>query len=401
MNKKLLTLITLPLLMNGVSAHAFTPVLTDIPQIGQMIALKAQNLKAEANAYMQYLNTYRKNLAHGLAQLERVTDVNELKNMYMSEFNQAKNKYSKASGYLSSDSVNQLKSVVGDSLGSKLTNMDLTGINADYLKTLGSQELKNLTDEQLKKILGGSVFGSLSTNEIQKIRQNPERALSLLNSASSEQRASNNGLSGLGITSDRLATPSATTSLGPDGNRSDTFGGTGNGSTAQADASLEAAQSTRAALEENAQLPKDPEKLHKITSGQVAQISVLQEETQKELATRGLSKAWIRQAVITNRWPKQEQTALEMYNRETTDIRKMMHVVSHFVLLSVEAQNYASTVYAADLSAYASQMNNTKNYAALPSSTEASSATSAVQNGTTTPSQENNQETVASTTGTN
>lgn len=382
MNKKLLTVIMIPLLLSSVSAHAFTPVLTDMPQIAQMVSLKAQNLMAQANAYAQYLNTYRKNILHGLAQLERITDINELKNMFTSEFNAIKNRYSKASAFLSSDGVNQLKSVLGDSLGSKLVNMDLTGINTDYLKTLGSQELRNLTDAQLKKILGDSVFSNLSTNEIQSIRQNPERALSLLSSASSEQQASANGLGGLGITGDKLATPSANnTSLGPDSNRSDTFGGTGNGSTAQADASLEAAQATRTALEENTQLPKDPTELRQITSGQVAQISLLQEETQKELATRGLSIAWIRQAVVTNRWPKQEQTALEMYNRETTDIRKMMHVVSHMALLSVEAQNYASTVYAADLSVYASQMNNTKNYVALPSSEEAASATSAVQNG--------------------
>ncbi|MBR4926744.1 MAG: hypothetical protein IKY98_00295 [Alphaproteobacteria bacterium] len=382
MNKKLLTGIMIPLLFGSVSAHAFTPVLTDMPQIGQMVALKAQNLIAQANAYTQYLNTYRKNILHGLAQLERVTDINELKNMFMSEFNAVKNQYSRASGFLSSDSVNQLKSVMGDSLGSKLTSMDLTSIDTDYLKTLGSQELKNLTDAQLKKILGDSVFNNLSTSEIQSIRQNPERALSLLGSAATEQRASANGLSGLGITSDKLATPSANnTSLGPDSNRSDTFGGTGNGSTAQSDTSLEAAQTTRTALEENTQLPKDPKELRSITSGRVAQISMLQEETQKELASRGLSKAWIRQAVITNRWPKQEEAVLEMYNRETTDIRKMMHVVSHMLLLSVESQNYASAVYAADLSTYASRMNNTKNYVALPSSEEASSATSTTQNG--------------------
>jgi hypothetical protein len=66
---------------------------------------------------------------------------------------------------------------------------------------------------------------------------------------------------------------------------------------------------------------------------------------------------WIRQEVTKQKLPKQEEAIVKLFNEKASDERGVIQLVSALSIMTAEAQNYASTVYAVDLTAYASQAN--------------------------------------------
>ncbi|MBO7258078.1 MAG: hypothetical protein J6V11_03970, partial [Alphaproteobacteria bacterium] len=184
----------------------------------------------------------------------------------------------------------------------------------------------------------------------------------LTNAKQTQQRAASKpskGLEGLGIKgSTRMNTTSVqTTSMGPDGNRSDAFNGTGNASTAQFAEAQEVFTEMRTRIEEKMQLPKTQEEALKMTTAQLEEIRLLQTEAEKELGIQGLAMAWIRQEVTKQRLPKQEEAITKLFNEKATDERGTIQLVSALSVMTAEAQNYASTVYAVDLTAFGTQVN--------------------------------------------
>ncbi|MGN1063172.1 MAG: hypothetical protein ACI4QM_02485 [Alphaproteobacteria bacterium] len=366
MNKKLLTFLLIPALMVSVSGHAV--VISDPLQYPQAVLQYGQSALSTAQTYLKAAQAYKTLIANGYAGFMKLTDLDQLETMLVTKIKAMVNQNIRNS---LSDS---LKQTLGSDITNKLTVDDISGINADFLKQLGEKKLTNLTQEELKNLLGNDLYGKLSSSQLNNLKNNPQSALSLAQGLLETKQGATKGLEGLGIKGNSLAGQIKNSGVGPDSNRSDAFMGTGNGSSAQAQQAMDAFQKTRENIRTYAQLPETQEGLNEVTSDQYASIRLLQSESIKELSTRGLSKAWIRQAVVTQRLPEQEKAAKKMFDEQAKSMRSVIKVVSYISLMSVEAENFAGSVFSADL-ATKSSMENASGSLTNPAPTKAEAAT--------------------------
>ena len=243
---------------------------------------------------------------------------------------------------------------------------DVMNLDADKLKKMGLDKLEGLGEDQLRKLLGEQLSGKLSASQIKEIANDPKKAIGLLSGLTKAKQTQqgaaskpSKGLEGLGIkgSTGMNTTSVQTTSMGPDGNRSDAFNGTGNASTAQFAEAQKVFTEMRTRIEEKMQLPKTQEEALKMTTAQLEEIRLLQTEAEKELGIQGLAMSWIRQEVTKQRLPKQEEAITKLFNEKATDERGTIQLVSALSIMTAEAQNYASTVYAVDLTAFGTQVN--------------------------------------------
>ena len=369
MMKKILYM-ALPLMAIHTSAQAITPVFADIQQNVQQALIEGQNAVAVAQTQLTEIQTVKTTALNGYAGVKNaVSNLEQLPQMYLSSFE------SKANGLLNGT----MQSVLGKDVVGDWSARDLMGLDLEKIKRMSQQELGNLTQEQLRALLGEQLSSKLSVTQMQNIAQDPKKALSLLDGLSRAKQVQQGaqykptkGLEGLGMKgSTGINTTSVqTTSMGPDGNRSDAFNGTGNASTAQFAESQEVFTEMRTRIEEKLQLPKTQEDMLNLTSAQAAEIALLQTEAQKDLGIQGLAMAWIRQEVTKQRLPKQEEAITKLFNEKATDERGTIQVVSALSIMTAEAQNYASTVYAVDLTANGTQVNKYLAYILIRNSTQ-------------------------------
>ena len=365
MMKKILYM-ALPLMAIHTSAQAITPVFADIQQNVQQALIEGQNAVAVAQTQLTEIQTVKTTALNGYAGVKNaVSNLEQLPQMYLSSFE------SKANGLLNGT----MQSVLGKDVVGDWSARDLMGLDLEKIKRMSQQELGNLTQEQLRALLGEQLSSKLSVTQMQNIAQDPKKALSLLDGLSRAKQVQQGaqykptkGLEGLGMKgSTGINTTSVqTTSMGPDGNRSDAFNGTGNASTAQFAESQEVFTEMRTRIEEKLQLPKTQEDMLNLTSAQAAEIALLQTEAQKDLGIQGLAMAWIRQEVTKQRLPKQEEAITKLFNEKATDERGTIQVVSALSIMTAEAQNYASTVYAVDLTANGTQVNKRTGSSSTP-----------------------------------
>ena len=382
MMKKILYM-ALPLMIVHTSAQALTPVFSDTPQNVQQALIEGQNAVAVAQTGLNEIQTVKTKILNGAAGVKNaVADLQQLPQVYLTSFE------NKANSLVNSTMQSVLgKDIVGDWSAQdlmdfdldKLKNMglntdiiggwsanDVMNLDADKLKNMGLNELEGLGEDQLRKLLGDQLSGKLSASQIKDVANDPKKAIGLLSGLTKAKQTQqgaaskpSKGLEGLGIKgSTRMNTTSVqTTSMGPDGNRSDAFNGTGNASTAQFAEAQEVFTEMRTRIEEKMQLPKTQEEALKMTTAQLEEIRLLQTEAEKELGIQGLAMAWIRQEVTKQRLPKQEEAITKLFNEKATDERGTIQLVSALSVMTAEAQNYASTVYAVDLTAFGTQVN--------------------------------------------
>ena len=367
MMKKILYM-ALPLMVIHTSVQAFTPVFEDIQQNVQQALIEGQNAVAVAQTGMAEAQTLKTKVLTGIAGVkDTVSDLKQLPNVFLTSLKD------RANGLVE----DTMRSALGKNIVGDWSARDLMGLDVEKIKSMGMDQLENLTEAQLRGLLGEQLSSKLSANQIKAIANDPKKAANLLSGLSRAKQTSQSvaskpstGLEGLGMkgTTGMNTTSVQTTSLGPDGNRSDTFGGTGNASMAQFVASQEVFTEMRNRIEEKMQYPKTTEDALKMTIAQNAEIELLQKETQKELGVQGLAMSWIRQEVTKQRLPKQEEAITKLFNEKATDERGTIQLVSALSVMTAEAQNYGSTVYAVDLTAYATQANRRTNSATLSQS---------------------------------
>lgn len=382
MMKKILYM-ALPLMAVHTSAWALTPVFADIQQNVQQALVEGQNAVAVAQTGLNEIQTLKTTALNGVAGVKNaVADLQQLPQVYLTSFK------NKANSLVNSTMQSVLGTdIVGDWSAQDLIDFDLDklkdmGLNtdiiggwsandvmnldADKLKSMGLNELEGLGEDQLRKLLGDQLSGKLSASQIKEIANDPKKAIGLLSglmkAKQTQQGAASKpskGLEGLGMkgSTGMNTTSVQTTSMGPDGNRSDAFNGTGNASTAQFAEAQEVFTEMRTRIEEKMQLPKTQEEALKMTTAQLEEISLLQIEAEKELGVQGLAMSWIRQEVTKQRLPKQEEAITKLFNEKATDERGTIQLVSALSIMTAEAQNYASTVYAVDLTAFGTQVN--------------------------------------------
>ena len=377
----------LPLLAIHTSAQAITPVFADIQQNVQQALIEGQNAVSVAQTGLAEVQTLKTNALNGYAGVKNaVADLKQLPQVYLTSFE------NKAIDLVQG----AVKSALGTTVVGDWSVQDLMELDVDKIKNMGLDELEDMTDEQLRALLG-DVFGNkLSVDQIQSIANDPKRAMDLLNGVTRAKQVQqgaaskpSRGLEGLGMKgSTGINTTSVqTTSTGPDGNRSDAFNGTGNASTAQFAESQKVFTEMRERIEEKMQYPKTREEAMKMTMEQRSEIDLLQVEAQKELGIQGLAMSWIRQEVTKQRLPKQEEAITKLFNEKATDERGTIQLVSALSIMTAEAQNYGSTVYAVDLTAYGTQANRRTGNATLSqadlgdTSTSSSSNTSETEGG--------------------
>lgn len=382
MMKKILYM-ALPLMIVHTSAQALTPVFSDTPQNVQQALIEGQNAVAVAQTGLNEIQTVKTKILNGAAGVKNaVADLQQLPQVYLTSFE------NKANSLVNSTMQSVLgKDIVGDWSAQdlmdfdldKLKNMglntdiiggwsanDVMNLDADKLKNMGLNELEGLGEDQLRKLLGDQLSGKLSASQIKDVANDPKKAIGLLSGLTKAKQTQqgaaskpSKGLEGLGIkgSTGMNTTSVQTTSMGPDGNRSDAFNGTGNASTAQFAEAQEVFTEMRTRIEEKMQLPKTQEEALKMTTAQLEEIRLLQTEAEKELGIQGLAMAWIRQEVTKQRLPKQEEAITKLFNEKATDERGTIQLVSALSVMTAEAQNYASTVYAVDLTAFGTQVN--------------------------------------------
>ena len=357
MMKKILYM-ALPLMAVHTSALALTPVFADIEQNIQQALIEGQNAVAVAQTELNKIQTLKTTALNGYAGVKNtVADLKNLPQMYLSSFED------KAKGLVSSS----IQSALGTSIVGDWSAQDLMDLDMDKIKQLGEDILLTLSVDLLKSLLGDQLSGKLTDAQIQEFANDPQKAKNMLEGLANAKQVQqggrqdppSKGLEGLGLkgSSPMNTTSVQTTSLGPDGNRSDAFNGTGNASTAQFAEAQKVFTEMRTRIEEKMQFPKTKDEMVKMTSAQIKEVNVLQTEAQKELAIQGLAMAWIRQEVTKKRQPKQEEAITKLFNEKATDERGTIQVVSALSIMTAEAQNYASTVYAVDLTAFGTQAN--------------------------------------------
>lgn len=366
MKKQLLTYVALPLMFIGTMAHAVPNNLFDAGETAQSAVIDALNERASNLTGLHVNKTYETLILNGAAGIKEVTDLNQLNQLFLGgvNFDGLTSSVSGSTHSLTSGANSLMNTdILGDISANDAMNFDI-----DAYLFMKENQLKNLTTEQLKNLLGKGISGKLSDEQIKSLTKNPEQLTGVLDSvanAHKQQRQIANGLTGMGIKKDgtggsvssNKSGVGTTSVLGPDGNRSDAFQGTGNGSMAQFAEAQQQFEDMRGKIEANAQLPQTQEELDKITVDQLAQIALFQGEIAKEMATQGLSKAWIRQEVAKQRMPKREEEAVKLINEGTTDIRSAINVTSILSIMSVESQNHATDVYATNLATYGAHIN--------------------------------------------
>ena len=367
MNKLFITFVAACLFGVAVPAKALIPILSDAAQFSQKVLMDAQNVLSTAQAYVKAANAYRTMILKGYAGYLKITDVNRWKNLFATKLDEQTDKIVNTIG-------KDVGSVLGDDVAAMITDGDLDGIDLDSIKKLGEKKLTALTEQELKNILGESLANKIGPDQIKAIAKDPKNAMNLLKSLSSsaqQQQKQKNGLEGLGLKGNALADQTKTEGRGADGNRSDAFNGSGNGSTAQAAASVKAFEESRAKIEQNVQLPKTKAELDAMTPKQLYQISVLQTEAVKELSVRGLSKAWTRQAITKNRNENQELVIKNISDTLATgpegkNVRNIIKLATTASMMTVESQNNMSEMFASALSAYAAQVNRRTGSSSTP-----------------------------------
>lgn len=342
----------LPLIVFHTSAWALTPVFVDVQQNIQQGLIQGQNAVSVAQTKLNEIQTLKTTALNGYAGVKNaVADLQQLPQVYLTSFENEANSLVNGT----------MQSVLGTDIIGNWSANDVMNFDVDRLKNMGLSELEKLSEDQLRKILGEQISGKLSDDQIKEIANDPKKTMGLLNGLATAKQTyqPSKGLEGLGIkgSTSMNTTSVQTTSMGPDGNRSDAFNGTGNASTAQFAEAQKVFSEMRTRIEEKTQLPKTKEDALKMTMAQMREIKLLQIETQKELGIQGLGMAWIRQEVTKQRLPKQEEAIIKLFNEKATDERGTIQLVSALSIMTAEAQNYASTVYALDLSLFGSQVN--------------------------------------------
>lgn len=382
MMKKILYM-ALPLMAVHTSAWALTPVFADIQQNVQQALVEGQNAVAVAQTGLNEIQTLKTTALNGVAGVKNaVADLQQLPQVYLTSFKNKANSLVNGTiqSVLGTDivgdwSAQDLMDFDLDKLKDMGLNTDIIGgwsandvmnLDADKLKEMGLDKLEGLGEDQLRKLLGEQLSGKLSASQIKEIANDPKKAIGLLSGLTKAKQTQqgaaskpSKGLEGLGMkgSTGMNTTSVQTTSMGPDGNRSDAFNGTGNASTAQFAEAQEVFTEMRTRIEEKMQLPKTQEEALKMTTAQLEEIRLLQTEAEKELGIQGLAMSWIRQEVAKQRLPKQEEAITKLFNEKATDERGTIQLVSALSIMTAEAQNYASTVYAVDLTAFGTQVN--------------------------------------------
>lgn len=356
MMKKILYM-ALPLMIFQTSAQALTPVFSDVQQNVQQVLIEGKNAVSVVQTELAEIQTLKTTALNGYAGVKNtVADLKQLPDAFLTSFENDVNG-------LMDDAI---QSALGTNIIGNWSAEDLMDFDLDELKKMGLDELEGLTEEQLRKLLGGKLGDNLSSQQIKEIADDPKKAAKLLNGLGRAKEVQqggttkpSKGLEGLGMkgSSGVNTTSVQTTTMGPDGNRSDAFNGTGNASTAQFAEAQEVFTEMRSRIEEKMQLPKTKDEMMKLTPEQIAEIELLQTEAQKELGVQGLAASWIRQEVTKQRLPKQEEAITKLFNEKAIDERGTIQVISALSVMTAEAQNYASMVYAVDLTAFGTQAN--------------------------------------------
>ena len=382
MMKKILYM-ALPLVVVHTSAWALTPVFADIQQNVQQALIEGQNAVSVAQTQLNQIQTLKTTALNGYAGVKNtVADLQQLPQVYLTSFENKANSLINGTmkSVLGTDiigdwsvqdlmdfDVDKLKEIGLDTdiIGGWSVN-DVMNLGVDDLKNMGLDTLEGITEDQLRKLLGDQLGGKLTPAQVKEIANDPKKIAGLLSGLTKAKQTQqgtapkpSKGLEGLGLkgSTGMNTTSVQTTSTGPDGNRSDAFNGTGNASTAQFAEAQKTFTEMRERIEQKMQLPKTQDEMLNMTADQIAQIELLQTEAQKELGIQGLAMSWIRQEVTKQRLPKQEEAITKLFNEKATDERGTIQLVSALSVMTAEAQNYASTVYAVDLTAFGTQAN--------------------------------------------
>lgn len=356
MNKyALLFLLAFSTLSFSTTAQALIPLL-DPPQAVQAALRGIQN---NAKMVTQQANTilaFKTRVINGMAFIQRYANLDNLRNLFENKLSVFANK--QLNDVFGGD---EFKKLVGNDIAGQFNVNDLAGMNLDKLQNLGIGEVANLTQDQLKDLLGADLASKLTPDQIQSLLNNPGGLLDFFNSNGLTQvqqaSATNQGvLNILGTPKDVFKKKAAAaTAITPNGNRSDAFGGTGNGSTPQAQAALDAFKSIQANITEKAQIPLG-DNAQNIGTTQLKNIRETQVSLVVETALTGLADAWLRQTMRTRAIPIQELEASQKVN-SAKDEREAIKSISYTILMGVEAMNSANETFAEDLKVYAAQAN--------------------------------------------
>lgn len=355
MNKYVVTLLSALTLFTCVSAKAVIPLIDPLqaPQATlNMIQSSISSFQQQAKTILSY-----KTLAiSGVSGISPWLKMDNLANLFESELESILN-----------DRLNEafggeaFKKLVGDEIAGQFNINDLSGMNLDKLKELGLGELGDLSQDQLKELLGPDLAGKLTEDQIRALLNNPSGLVDFLSSAPSRTQkfapANADVLNILAVKKDVFKKKSdSTASTGPNGNRSDAFGGTGNGSTSQSTASLDSFKEIQKNVVEKAQLPADPAAAKSLTSAQIGAVRQMQEAVDTDTAVTGLAVAWYRQTLMTRKMPEQEKEASKLV-KEAKDERESIKAISYISLMGVEAQNNAANTFAEGLKTLSAQIN--------------------------------------------
>lgn len=347
MHKKIITVFFLASLILSTSSWAQV-VLSDTPQMLQAGLGKVATAMTVATAQMNAASAVTTALMNGYAGAMEWIDGDKLNRLMRDKVNfLADDAYNKILG-------DEVKKVFGSS-ASNITGSDLLTMDLSQLENLTHNQLESMTNEQIRGLLGDQLGAKLTVEQIKSLASNPEGLWNLAENIAGDNQKKT-GLEAIGIKKGDLADKTSLgSSAGPDGNRSDAFQGSGNGSTKQAEESLKAFEDAKTKITENLQLPTDPEELKQVTTDKIGEVARRQIETTRELSSRGLAKAWISQAITTKRLAEQEKETTKLINESTRDLRKSVQALTIITITTAEMQNALSSLYAMDLAVNGAQ----------------------------------------------
>lgn len=372
MNKKILAAFVLSSLLISMSSQAV--VLSDTPQTSQATLNKLSSAMTVTTAQLNAANAIMTVTKNGYSGATDWIKKDKLNSLFREKVN-----------YLADDAYNDIfKKEMTEIFGSNVSNIkgsDLLSMDTEKLKKLGESQIKSMSDNELKEILGDQLGSKLNSEKIKSLINDPKGLITLAEDLEAQKKSQGQtGLAAVGIQKDDLKDKTSQgSSAGPDGNRSDAFQGSGNGSSEQASKAKEAFEEAKEKIVDKLQLPSDPADMKELTTDKIAEVARLQEETVRELSIRGLAKTWISQTITSRRISEQEKEAAKLVNESVNDLRKAIQAVSTITIATVEMQNAASSLFAMDLAVTGAQgiehVGHLQEAAASASSTSTTSIT--------------------------
>lgn len=354
MNKYSMTFLLAFSFLTSTSAVAVIP-LTDPPQSVQTVLNDIQSAATYTQQQTNTILAFKTRVSNGWAGLRRYMDLDNLSRMFEQKLSTFANK--QLGDVFGGE---EFKKLVGNDIANQFNINDLANMDLDKLKELGIGQVGDLTQDQIKEILGNDLAGKLTEDQIRSLLNDPKGLLDFLSGNGGavqvqQAAASNQGvLNILGTPKDVFKkTAASAQGSSPNGNRSDAFGGTGNGSTPQAQAALDAFKTIQSNIVEKAQVPAGNMELK---AAEIQKIRLTQVQIETDVSLTGLATAWLRQTMRTRSIPDQEKEISKKIT-EAKDIRESTKAVSYTTLIGVEAQNNANEIFAENLKVFAARTN--------------------------------------------